>query len=217
MISFDIHALRKPLGTFTHEIYLVDEFTGYLTIVKSPGKSLQPVFSTIRDVIHQTYNANSHRVGALHGDPEPINRALAPSLGSMGVRLYVSTLMGSARRVERYTRTVSEHSAARLAELAFYPPPETEHYLHAAVAAQMNHCLSSKSSPLTPHEAFTGRRAPLTSVCPFWYLCTCPDARTQAPCAISSARHYLSSGWQRRAWRLHGSRPVIPGYTFHAS
>lgn len=158
VVSFDHHHLSTPApGGITHEIMLVDEHTGFVTVAGAVSKKLPAVTAALQDVIARTYNAHGHRVGVLHGDAESINIALGVPLGSLGVRVCVNTPGRHAQRVERHTRTLYARSAAYQHSLQYYLPAQYEHYLHRAVAASMNAGINTQSAPLTAAEAFLGR------------------------------------------------------------
>ena len=63
VISFDPQLLPEPSrGQNTHEIILVDEFTGHLSVVGSTSKATPAMFKALQHVIATTYNANQHRI-----------------------------------------------------------------------------------------------------------------------------------------------------------
>jgi hypothetical protein len=86
VISFDPQILPAPSPCLhTHEIILVDEFTGHLSVVGATSKSTPAIFESLQQVVATTYNSNQHRVQTLHGDSEKINTSLAGPLGSLGI------------------------------------------------------------------------------------------------------------------------------------
>lgn len=164
VISFDLNLLSVPTPNGdTHELKLVDEFSGSFEVVSVRSKNLRHVVEAIYAVI-ALYNSHGHSVKLLHGDAENINRALHPSLAALGVRLVTSVPGGHAHRVERYIRTNNEQSAATLAGLSYILPAQYEHFLHRAVADSMNMIPNTRSAPLTPEEVFTGGHRSLPPV-----------------------------------------------------
>lgn len=161
VLSFDLNLLKvpTPLG-HTQALKVVDEHAGHMEIVSVKSKSLRDVFDAVMAVV-SIYNSYGHKVVLLHGDAENVNRALAPALGSVGIRLVTSTPGSHASRVERYIRTNFEKSTATLAGLSYILPAQYEFFLHRAVAAAMNQIPNSRSQPLSPEEVLTGHRSPI--------------------------------------------------------
>ena len=88
VLSFDPQLLPEASpGLHTHEIILVDEFTGHLSVVGANSKSAPAMFKALQEVIATTYNSNQHRVHTLHGDCEKVNTSLAGPLGSLSITL----------------------------------------------------------------------------------------------------------------------------------
>jgi hypothetical protein len=74
VLSIDPQLLPEPSPVqHTHEIILVDEFTGHISIVGATSKSTPAVFKVLQSVIATTYNSNNHHVTTIHGDCEQIN------------------------------------------------------------------------------------------------------------------------------------------------
>ena len=171
VISVDPQLLPEPSpGQHTHEIILVDEFTGHLSVVGTISKSTPAMFKALQHAIATTYNANQHRVKVLHGDCERINISLAGPLGSLGIKLQTSPPGVHAARVERYILTLRQLSLASLSNLPYILPPKYSRYLHKAVASIRNTLISSRSSPSTPNELVHGTK-PKYRVFPFGACC----------------------------------------------
>ena len=89
MLSFDPQQLPDPsLGGFTHEVIVVDENSGYLSVVGSFSKSTAYIFEAIQSVMTTMYNAHSHKVASMltlhkvasiHSDSEQVNKSLSVS------------------------------------------------------------------------------------------------------------------------------------------
>ena len=125
VISFDPQLLPVPSpGNHTHEIILVDEFSGHLSVIGTTSKTTQAVFKSLLQLITSTYNANNHRVSVLHGDCEKINISLAGPLGSLGIQLHTSPPGEHAARVERSILTLRQLSIATLSQLPYHLPPK---------------------------------------------------------------------------------------------
>lgn len=62
VISMDSQLLPEPSpGQHTHEVILVDESTGHLSVVEATSKSAPAMLKALQLVISTTYNANQHR------------------------------------------------------------------------------------------------------------------------------------------------------------
>lgn len=86
VLSFDLQLLPEiSPGQHTHEIILVDEFSGHLSVIGTTSKSTPAMFKALHHHIATTYNSHQHRVQTLHGDCENINISLASPLGSIVV------------------------------------------------------------------------------------------------------------------------------------
>ena len=96
-------------------------------------------------------------VVGMHGDAEKINSSLKLPLGVIGTRLQLSVPGECARRIERYTRTVTEHSNATLSALPYILPAKYTLPLHKAVASSLNDSINSRSAPQTPRQIVTGQ------------------------------------------------------------
>ena len=153
MLSFDIHMLPEPApGGLTHAVHLVDEFSGRLDIVGATTKHTLPIFRAIHHVISTSYNSQGYRVRGMHGDAERINASLLVPLGIIGTRLQLSRPGDHARRIERYERTINEHSLSTLSSLPYILPQKYTLALHKSVASVLNDSINSRSDPLTPNE-----------------------------------------------------------------
>ena len=153
MLSFDIHMLPEPApGGLTHAVHLVDEFSGRLDIVGATTKHTLPIFRAIHHVISTSYNSQGYRVRGMHGDAERINASLLVPLGIIGTRLQLSRPGDHARRIERYERTINEHSLSTLSSLPYILPQKYTLALHKSVASALNDSINSRSDPLTPNE-----------------------------------------------------------------
>ena len=171
VISMDPQLLPETSpGQHTHEIILVDEFTGHLSIFGAKSKSTRAMFQAIQHTIATTYNANQHRVATIHGDCEKINTSLAGPLGSLGIRLQTSPPGEHAARVERYILTLRQLSLATLSTLPYILPPKYTLYLHKAIAFIRNSLINSRSSPSTPNELVHGTK-PKYRIFPFGACC----------------------------------------------
>ena len=156
VLSFDIHHLPDVApGGINHEIFVVDESSGRLHIVGTTSKAVPHIFRAVHSVIAD-YNSFGHRVDIMHGDAERINAALKLPLGLVGTHLQLSLPGEHARRVERYTRTIYEHSSATLSSLPYVLPPKYSHFLHRSVGAELNKSINSRSAPRTPDEVVQG-------------------------------------------------------------
>ena len=152
-LSFDPQQLPDPSpGGFTHEVIIVDENSGYLSVVGSFSKSTAHIFKAIHSVITTTYNAHSHKVASMHSDSEQVNNSLSVPLGSIGIQLKTSLPGEHAHRVERYIETLRAVSSAMLSPLPYHLPTKYYLYLHQAAAASRNSLISTNSSPHTPNE-----------------------------------------------------------------
>ena len=164
-ISFDPHQLPTPvLGGFTHMLTLVDEHSGHISQPGAMSKSSNSIFSSIHKTIQQTYNAHGHKVITLHGDAERVNTSLAPSLGSIGVRLKVSLPGQHAQRAERKHQTIDTRARSVAASLPYHLPPELTLLLKQSVGEVLNNSVCRASAPLTPNEIVSGfkpSRAPI--------------------------------------------------------
>ena len=152
-LSFDPQQLPQPSpGGFTHEVIIVDENSGYLSVVGSFSKSTAQIFKAIHSVITTTYNAHGHKAQSMHSDPEQVNNSLSVPLGSIGIQLKTSLPGDHAYRVERYIETLRAVSSAMLSPLPYHLPPKYYLYLHQAAAASCNSLISTNSSPQTSNE-----------------------------------------------------------------
>ena len=152
-LSFDPQQLPQPSpGGFTHEVIIVDENSGYLSVVGSFSKSTAQIFKAIDSVITTTYNADGHKAQSMHSDPEQVNNSLSVPLGSIGIQLKTSLPGDHAHRVERYIETLRAVSSAMLSPLPYHLLPKYYLYLHQAAAASRNSLISTNSSPQTPNE-----------------------------------------------------------------
>ena len=153
MLSFDIHMLPEPApGGLTHAVHLVDEFSGRLDIVGATSKHTLPIFRAIHHIISTSYNSQGYKVRGMHGDAEHINASLLAPLGVIGTKLQLSRPGDHARRIERYERTINEHSLSTLSSLPYILPQKYTLALHKSVAAALNDSINSRSAPLTPNE-----------------------------------------------------------------
>lgn len=167
----DPQLLPEPSpGNHTHEIILVDEFTGHLSVIGATSKSTTAMFKALQLVISTTYNANQHRVKTLHGDCEKVNISLAGPLGSLGIRLQTSPPGEHAARVERYILTLRQLSIATLSSLPYILPPKYTLFLHKAIAYIRNSLMNSRSTPSTPNELLQGTK-PKHRIFPFGACC----------------------------------------------
>ena len=134
VLSFDPQLLPEPSpGLHTHEIILVDEFTGHLSVVGANSKSTPAMFKALQHVIATTYNSNQHRVHTLHGDCEKVNTSLAVPLGSLVITLHTSP--------------PGEHAASK--DLSSFsdssPPPHSPRCL--TTSPRNTHYISTEPSP----------------------------------------------------------------------
>ena len=171
VISFDPQILPAPSpGLHTHEIILVDEFAGHLSVVGATSKSTPAIFKSLQQVIATTYNSNRHRVHTLHGDSEKINTSLAGPLGSLGITLHTSPPGEHAARVERYILTIRQLTTSLLSSLPYFLPAKYTLALHKYVVATLNTLTNTRSSPSTPDEILRGFK-PLRRPFPFGTCC----------------------------------------------
>ena len=139
VLSFDPQLLPEiSPGQHTHEIILVDEFSGHLSIIGATSKSTPAIFKSLHHLISTTYNSHQHRVQVLHGDAEKINTSLASPLGSIGIKLQTSPPGEHAVRVERSILTLRQLTTATLSSLYYHLPVKYTIYLHKAIAAVRN-------------------------------------------------------------------------------
>ena len=123
VISFEPQLLPEPSpGNHTHEIILVDEFSGHMSIIGATSKTTQAVFKSLLHLIATTYNSNGHRVSVLNGDCEKINTSLAGPLGTLEIQLHASPPGEHAARVERSIPTLRQLPIATLSHLPYYLP-----------------------------------------------------------------------------------------------
>ena len=156
-ISFDPHKLPNPvLGGFTHMITMVDEHSGHISQPGTLSKTTNSMFNSINKTIQQTFNAHGHRVSTLHGDAERVNTSLAPSLGSIGVKLKVSLPGHHAQRAERKHQTIDTRARSVAATLPYHLPPELHLLLKQSVGEVLNNSVCKASAPLTPNEVVSG-------------------------------------------------------------
>ena len=171
VLSFDPQLLPEPSpGLHTHEIILVDEFTGHLSVVCASSRSTHSMFKALQHVIASTFNAHRHRVHTLHGDCEKVNTSLAGPLGSLGITLQTSLPGEHAARVERSILTLRQLSIATLSALPYHLPLKYTLHLHKAIAAIRNTLINTRSSPSTPDELLRGSK-PSCRLFPFGTCC----------------------------------------------
>lgn len=171
VLSFDPTILPSPsVGGYTHALFIVDEHTGFLSVVGSLSKSTSHVFDSFRNLITKVYNAHKHTVGTLHGDCEKINLSLAQPLGSIGCALVASPPNDHAQRVERHIQTIITICISMLASLPYYLPTRYILQLLQAAAHSRNSLVSIKTSPYTPNELVLHSR-PTSPPIPFGYPC----------------------------------------------
>lgn len=153
VISIDPQLLAEPSpGQHTHEIILVDEFSGHISVVDATSKSTPAIFKLLQFVIATVYNVNNHQVHTIHGDSEKIATSLAAPLGSLGINLQISPPGEHAARVERYILTIRQLSIATLSNLSYILQPKCTLYLHRAIASIRNSLINFRFSPSTPNE-----------------------------------------------------------------
>ena len=153
VISFDPQKLPNPvLGNFTHKITMVDKRSGFISQPGSTSKSTGPVFDAIHGVITKQYNANNHKVAALHCDAENINISLRPKFGALGTRVLANLPGEHAQVAERTTQTIQDRARAVSSGLPYYQPPELNLLLSQAVGECLNHTTNKASHPSTPYE-----------------------------------------------------------------
>ena len=170
VLSFDIHQLPElSPGGFTHAIHVVDEHSGKVDILGSTSKTTLSVTRAVRSIIVE-YNSDGHKIVRLHGDAEKINASLAHPLGFLGITLQLSLPGEHAKRIERYERTINEHSAATLSSLCYYLPAKYTLALHKSVARTMNDSICTQSAPSTPNE-IVGRSKPIRAPLAFGRCC----------------------------------------------
>ena len=188
VLSFDPQLLPEPSpGLHTHEIIMVDEFTGHLSVVGASSKSTPAVFKALHHIIATTYNAHHHRVHTLHGDCEKINTSLAAPLGSLGISLQLSPPGEHAARVERSILTLRQLTTATLSGLSYHLPLKYTLYLHKAIAATRNTLINVRSSPSTPNELLHGHK-PTRHPFPFGSCCMVTQ-HTDKRHALARANH----------------------------
>lgn len=171
VISFDPQLLPEPSpGQLTHEIILVDEFSGHLSVIGCTSKTSSAVFRAIHHVVSTEYNAFRHPVLTLHGDSEKINTSIASPLGAIGIRINTSPPGEHAARVERHIHTLRTLTTATLSALAYHLPLKYLLYLHKSIAASRNDLINTRSSPLTPNEVVRGTK-PTSTPFPFGRCC----------------------------------------------
>ena len=162
LVSFDPHLLHSPAyGGYTHEVSYSDEHTGFQIIAGAQSKSVASMTDVTTAVMARHFNANGHRLQRLHGDAENVNRALVGTVGLLGIRLGVSGPGEHTPRLERNWRTILEHAATVQSSLCYWLPSTYDHELHKDAADVRNHIPNTQSRPLTPEEAFAGKRTPM--------------------------------------------------------
>ena len=147
-------------------------------------------------LITSTYNANNHRVSALHGDCEKINVSLAVPLGSLGIQLHASTPGEHAARVERSILTLRQLSIATLSQLPYHLPPKYTIYLHKAVASIRNSMINTRSSPHTPDELLRGTK-PIRV--PFQFGASCMVTQHEDKRVSLSRKHNTATNIEPKA------------------
>jgi hypothetical protein len=162
-LSFDIQKLPTTAkGGFTHQNTIIDEHTGYTSLPGMINKTTQSAFNSVHQTILK-YNAHSHKVDSIHGDPENVNISIIFSkLSAIGVSGRVSTPHHYARQVERMRQTIQNKARSVHSRLHFHLPPDLNLYLEQSVVYNINRTLNSRSdplNPLTPEEAVTGTRS----------------------------------------------------------
>ena len=157
VLSFDpqLHPEPSP-GMHSHEIILVDEFTGHISVIGSSSKSTPAIFKALQHIISITYNSNRHRVQTLHGDCEIVNKSLADPLGSLGITLQTSPPGEHTARVERSILTIRQITTATLSALPYHLPLKYTLHLHKAITAVRNNLINARSAPSTPDELLRG-------------------------------------------------------------
>jgi len=158
-LCFDIEKLPEATpGGFTHNIRVVDEKSGYLSIAGCMSKSSAAIGEALLKIIAVDYLAFGHKVEILHGDSEQVNMSLLQHLGSKGIRLQLSLPGQHQARIERYTRTLRERCRAMLSPLPHIVPAKYTHQLQQAAAAHMNNSINSVSYPHVPNELVKFRK-----------------------------------------------------------
>ena len=159
LLGFDIHLLPCPSTSgFTHRCTIVDEHSGLVGEIGLRTKSTPDVFAGLMAYIHDTFTANGNKVKAMRGDDEAINRSLALSLATEGIKLQLSPAGEHARLPERYVQTEDNRVTSQTSYLPYDMPNKLTLDLHKAIAAIMNDSINSRSHPLTPNEVVTGRK-----------------------------------------------------------
>ena len=69
--------------------------------------------------IRDTFTANGHKVKAMRGDDEAINRSLAISLATEGIKLQLSPAGEHARLPERYVQTEDNRATFQTSYLPY--------------------------------------------------------------------------------------------------
>jgi hypothetical protein len=158
-ISFDIHELPVPSpANNTHVIFMVDAKSGYLSVVPALTKKTEDIFKAINHETSTTFNANNHKVQAMHGDAEKVNLSLAPLLGKIGIKLQSSTPGEHAQLVERYIQSTQNTATTIKAGLPYLLPKRLQLPLYKAIAQVRNNQINSRSAPFTPNELVKGKQ-----------------------------------------------------------
>lgn len=212
VLSFDPLLLPEPSpGLHTHEIILVDESTGHLSVVGASSKSTPAIFKALQHVIASTYNSHRHRVHTLHGDCEKINTSLAAPLGALGITLHTSPPGEHAARVERSILTLRQLTTATLSSLPYHLPLKYTLYLHKAIAATRNTLINTRSSPSTPDELLRGSK-PTRRPFPFGTCCMVTQ-HTDKRHSLARAHHTAANAEPKAELGVCMGPDIITGRT----
>ena len=193
VLTADLRILKQTsMDGFTHELFIVDEYSCSMHVIGCTLKSNPEVLKSISTFIESQYTAYNHNVTRWHTDSESIFTSLIAQMAKMNILCTFSAPAAHAARVERYIQTIDRRSCAVLSELNYSLPPELTLQLHQSVCYNHNLLPTSVtilySPPSTPFKLRTGDIHGKRLTCaPFGHVFSIPmgDGKRSA---ISSAK-----------------------------
>lgn len=157
-LSLDLEQLPEPSAPdgFTHQIMIVDEKTGELSVIGVSDKTGPKILNATLKFINRHYKAYGHTTTALTADAEPVFESLISKFGAHGLALTLMPPNQHAQRVERYQQTLTNRLIATVASIPFYFPTKYNLSLRNAVAFNMSLCPNTTSYPSSPFALRTG-------------------------------------------------------------
>ena len=162
VLHADIFILTPEDGKLTYGgsdvmLFVVDEFSGYLTIKNMKDKSKNELIRAFNLIISE-YRAYGHEILKIKSDSENNLKSCKPHLNNNGIKYKATPPYQHAQRVERYVRSIKQRMACMKVTSPIKLSGQVEGELAKAAVNYFNNFPTSKHPTLTPRILMEGEK-----------------------------------------------------------